>query len=666
MESSNQVTARKYETLARELKETQDQAINQQNDLEKKMRTIQNQNRSLQEEADEARTELSSLDRQHAHQLQEIETKHAILQKTLDDLRTDLECKSTALQTVQDRLSQRETEVGRLESEVLRLKAQTGDADTLAVIKKELSEQVAHIKKLEATNREQSAELKHFRKMHKAVEIVEEEKRLLGIKVRMVDDLQKEVREAQLQRQILEDEKKSWSSYLQNEDGAGGEIEFESPEALARALVQERLEKASLVDRLGAVQPEVLEKEEMMKSLEAERSRLQDEVDKLRVSGGSGDGRVRSRLERQRALAVKEVEYLREQLRTFDSEETTYLPENKFDEQKQKRIRDLEGMVDQYRIELQTLNDELSKREDGHPMTDPQRAKRPRQEADEGGEEPDERLGQLSRKNRTLQDDLSSLQHTHALLRKELAATQTQLASLQESSRTRILSLRSNPTADTEAIKLSTLASLRAENKALLAQLEGSPRGAKVVPISTLDSIRMEIKDMEGMVAEKEKSRLRLRQIYAMKSLEFREAIASLLGWEINVMPNGRFRMSSVFHAGDEDEDGEGGDAFIFDGENGTMKISGGPDGEFAREIQHLITYWVKDRGSIPALLAACTLEFVEKAPTPTPTKDLTTEVSGGGRGGGGGRRKLNSENSTRAAGIGEGPWSQRGGNGEG
>lgn len=626
LDSNNQAATRKYEALARELKETQDQAINQQHDLEKKLRTLQNHNRSLQEEADEARTELSSLDRQHAHQLREIESKHATLQKTVDDLRTDLESKSTALQTVQDRLSQRETEVGRLESDVLRLKAQTGDAETLGVIKKELSEQVAHIKKLESTNREQTTELKHFRRMHKAVEIVEEEKRLLEVKVRMVDDLRKEVREAQLQRQILEDERKSWTSYLQNEGGIGGEAEFESPEALARALVQERLEKASLFERLGAVQPEVLEKEEIIKSLEAEKGRLQNEVEKLRASGGSGDSRLRSRLERQRALAVKEVDYLREQLRTFDSEETTYLPENKFDEQKQKRIQDLESVVDQYRIELQTLNKELLKQEDHHPMAETNGLKRAREEA----EEPDDRFGQLSRKNRKLQDNLSALQQSQALLQKELSASHTQLTSLQQSSRTRILSLRSNPTADAEAIKLTTLTSLRAENRALLAQLEGTTPAAKVVPISTLENVRMEIRDLESMVAEKEKSRLRLRQIYAMKSLEFREAIASILGWSINVMPNGRFRMSSIFNPGDEDEDDGGSNALIFDGETGTMKISGGPMSAFAREIQHLIAYWVKEKGSIPAFLAACTLEFIEQTAASTPTKDLTMEGSVG------------------------------------
>jgi mitotic spindle assembly checkpoint protein MAD1 len=81
-----------------------------------------------------------------------------------------------------------------------------------------------------------------------------------------MDDLRRELNEAQLQRQILEDERKSWTSYLQNEGSTSGEIEFDSPEALARAVVRERLEKATLLERLGAVEPGCRRK---MRSLKA-------------------------------------------------------------------------------------------------------------------------------------------------------------------------------------------------------------------------------------------------------------------------------------------------------------------------------------------------------------------------------------------------------------
>jgi len=598
-ESSQHVSSRKYEALSKELKETQDKAINYQQDVEKKLRILQEENRSLKEDVEESQTELSSLDRQHRHQLQGIEAKHATLQQTLNDLRTDLENKTAVLNSTQEKLSEEEAKTGDLESENLRLKAQNGDADVIAVIKRELSDQVTHIRKLESTNREQISELKHLRRIHKAVEVVEEEKRVLQNKVALLEDLQKELREAQLQRQILEDERQSWTSYLQNQSETGP-VKFSSPEDLARTLVRERVETASLAHDMGVIKSELLEKDGTIVSLEEERNRTRAEVEKLKANGGGNDNRIKARLERQKALAVKEVEYLREQLKTFDSEEITYHSENLFDAQKQKRIQDLESLVDQYRGELQTLNNDLSAHDNSPAPSNP--LKRPR----EAGDDP--HLGELTRKNRALQDTLSTLQKTHAHLQSDHQATTHHLTALQSSSQTRILALRANPTADAEALKLTTLTSLRTENAALLAQLSSSTPAPQSVPLSTLHNTRLELSALAQVVADKEKRMLRLKQIWSLKSLELREAVASLLGYQMDFVANGKFRLTSIFHPGGE------ANALIFDGETGTMKIAGGNEGGFAREIMPLIKFWVEERGEIPALMAAWTLEAYERS----------------------------------------------------
>lgn len=608
-ESSRHVPSHKYDALKRELKDSQDQAINQQNALEKRLRTAQEECRAAKEESEEVQTEFEGLNRQHKLRLEEIDSKHATLQKTLRDLRDDLANKASALHTTQERLSQRESETGQLESEILRLKAQTGDAETLAVIKRELSEQVSHIRKLESTNREQHAELKHLRRVHKAVEVVEEEKRALENRVSLMGDIEKNLREAQLQRQILEDERRSWTSYLESEGGTG-RVEFDSPEDVARALVRERVENASLLQKIGAVQPELLEKDEIIKSLEEERSKIYSEMEKLRSSGASGnDNRARIRLERQRALAIKEVDLLREQLRTFDSEEQTYHSENQFDAIKSRRIAELEDLLDQHRTEIQNLHTEISSLENRAPAAPQSPLKRPREE-----DANDHQLGQLSRKNRKLQDALSSLQSTYALLQTEHAALQSQLSSLQQSAKTRILSLRSNPSDNFEATKLSTLTTLRQENKDLLAQLENRPdaAGTKLVPQSTLENLRLEMQDLEQQVRDKEKRMLRLKEIFGKKSLEFREAVFSLLGWKTDFRPNGKVALS--LNTGNEDGDGDEVDecCIIFDGENGTMKIAGGPDSAFALQIRPLIRQWVEGRRYIPGLMAGIILSKVE------------------------------------------------------
>lgn len=534
------------------------------------------------------------------------------------------------LQATQERLSEREADVANLETENLRLKADGSDAETLAVLKRELSDQVNHIRNLETANREQTAELRHVRKIQKNVEVVEEQKKSLENQLQLMKGLESELGTVQIQKQVLEDERSSWTSLLQGNDQSA---DLDSPDAVVKALLQEQIEKASFVDKLGTVEAQFLEKDEIIQALESEKTHLRQELAKAQSAGGAGnnmaDSRAKSRLERQRALAVKEVEYLRAQLKTFDTEEITMnADENRFDEQKSQQIADLEKIIDEYRTELQKVHEELSKREPSQPEDSQLRGvKRPLSPAESDAE--NERLSVLSRKNRKLQESLSKSEQAYKLLRRELEATKSHLKSLQAKSRTRVLELRDNPTAQAENIKVSTLTTLKAENRDLLAQLHGQSSDIKFVPVSALESMKLDIEDMERSVADKEKRMRRLKEIWTAKSSEFREAVASLLGYKLDFLPNGRVRVTSMFHLspayrhGDPgasaDSSGAGSmgngeeNSIIFDGENGTMKISGGPNSLFAMEIKPLIKFWVEERKDIPCFLAAMTLDFYDK-----------------------------------------------------
>ncbi|KAL5365286.1 spindle assembly checkpoint component Mad1 [Aspergillus floccosus] len=630
-ESTSNRASIKSEELARELKEAQELALNEKVGLERKVRTIQDQNQSLQEEVDDTKAQLLDQERQYKYQVNELETIRTSLQRTLEELQNDLQTARNDVKATQEKLGERETEVANLETENIRLKAEGSDTESIAVLKRELSEQVNHIRTLETTNREYGAELRHLRKVQKNVEVVEEQKRSLENQLQLMKAVEAELNTVQIQKQVLEDERSSWTSLLQDNDQPA---EFDSPEAVVKALLQERLEKATLVDRLGSVEAQCLEKDELIRSLETEKTNLRQEIEKLRTSaaaagGAMPDSRVKARLERQRALAVKEVEYLRAQLKTFDTEEMTMNEgQSQFDEQKSTQIANLEKIVDEYRAELEKAHEELSKRETAQQEdTQPRGVKRPLSPAESDAE--NERLSVLTRKNRSLQESLSKTEQSMALLRREFEATKSQLKSLKAKSRTRILELRDNPTAQSENLKLSTITTLKAENQDLLAQLRGNHQDVKVVPVSALESMKLEIQDMERVVADKEKRMRRLKEIWTAKSSEFREAVASLLGYKLDFLPNGRVRVTSMFHLspayrhGDpsaaSDSRGPGSmgngeeNSIIFDGENGTMKISGGPNSLFAMEIKHLIKFWVEERKDIPCFLAAMTLDFYDK-----------------------------------------------------
>ncbi|KAH0161270.1 spindle assembly checkpoint component MAD1, partial [Aureobasidium melanogenum] len=614
-ETAAQQSAKKLDQLTRELSDIENRHTNDKIQLERKIRSLQDDNQSLREDLEDAESRLSSSEREHQHGLNDLEARHAALQASFEEAQRDLESKVSTLQSTQQRLSQRESENGNLENDILRLKAQTGDSDTLAIIKRELSEQVAHIKRLESTNRDQSSELKQLRKTHKSVEIVQEEKRALEQKVRAMEDLRKELAEAQLQKQILEDEKRSWTSYLESEAAGREEMAFESPEDMAKAFVNERLERITLMEKLGALQPELTVRDTNIKTLEDEKDQLRAEIEKLKEAGTSSsnavpaDAKARARLERQKNLAIKEVEYLRAQMKAFEAEENEFSPETS-NQEENKRTQELETLIDQYRSEVETLSAEMKQLEGSAPVAAPtQNLKRPHPE------ESDERLGELRRKTRTLQDDLTALQTRYATIETELKAKTSQLNALRESSRTRVLELRDNPTAQAEGIKMATLRTLKEENAALLEQLEGRPNGAtKVVPISTLDHARLQMSELEATIAQRDKKQQRLKSIWSAKFLEFAEAVAATLGWKVVFQPNGRFKVTSILYPTSINKDGEEEEnSILFDGEKGTMKVSGGTESVFANEIRPLIEFWVDGRKEIPCFLAACTLEFYDK-----------------------------------------------------
>ncbi|KAL5094937.1 hypothetical protein Trisim1_003544 [Trichoderma cf. simile WF8] len=603
----------KVEAIRREMEELKEAAENDKRLLESKIRAAEDEARLAQEQVEDLTNAKDEATRRADKKANDLQMQIAAANSSLQEMGQEAEARESALQQYQEQILEKDSVIGRLEADVLRLKAQSGDAETMEVIKRELSEQVSHIRALEATNRDQLAELKRLRAVNKAVEIVEEEKRTLLRKVEAAERLEAELAEARIQRQRLEDERLSWSAYLENVSETG-QAEFDSPEEIARALVQERLTSASYVEQLGAVRAEVAAQQGQIQALEEEKAQLRSQVENATTSAQAANtDKVRMRLDRQRALALKEVEYLRAQLKAFDTEEHAMQPDD-YDEKRAARIQELEDMVDNYKMEVQKLHGELSSMDvSSQQASSPEQlllagSKRSRAEDDAAQEQ----MGQLTRKNRKLQEDLTSLQTQVAMLEKDLSTSREQLAAAKEQTKTRVLSLRSNPTSDYEAIKRATLEALQKENKELLATLRSKQTDPAIplVPTSVLSAMEREIAAAKAETASAQKSARRLKEVWGSKSQEFKEAIFSTLGWTVTFIPNGKMRVESTFYPSQTDEHEN---SIVFDGERGTMKVGGGPKSAFARKIGDHIGFWVREKGCIPGFLAALTLEFYEE-----------------------------------------------------
>ncbi|PNS15418.1 Spindle assembly checkpoint component mad1 [Sphaceloma murrayae] len=601
---------KRLEESRREAADRETRVVNERGVLEKKLRTAIDEVRGLKEDVEEGKAEIEGLRREGVRGLRDLEGRCEALEKRVEAVGEERDAAVENARAVSERLAEKERRVGDLEQEVFKLKALTGDQETLSVVKRELGEQVSHIKRLEKLNGEMNAELKRLRRERKAVEVVEEEKRALEGKLGLLDDARRELSESEIKRQMLEDERRAWAAYLDNQQG---EAAFDSPEEMARAFVQERVERVQLMEKLGEVQPELAVKDEVINGLELEKTKLEAEVKKLKTSGTdsgpAGESKARARLERQRMLAVKEVEYLRAQLKSLEDETTEFDP-SKAEDAVSSRTSELEALIDQYKTEISSLHTQLTNLESQTPAAPAPSLKRSAPDSEEN-----EALGSLRRKLRKMQDALSSVETKNAALANDLKASSTQLAALRESSRTRVLEYSKNPTAQYEAVKMATLQTLRSENDALLAQLRNSSPAPAMVPAAVLDAMKLELAEKDSQMAQKDKKTLRLKQIWSAKAQEFRDAISSTLGWEVTFLEHGKLKLSSRYysHSINLETKEEEENFILFDGERGTMKISGGERSRFAREIQEMVDFWVGGKGEVPCFLAAASLEFFER-----------------------------------------------------
>lgn len=600
--------SRHAQSLQQELDTLREQQEKERRNLERSVREAQDESRRVKEEIEDVNAAKDEASRFEERKVATLKMQIQRDENRITELEGNLQSRDVALEQAQHEVDEKTAKIAELEAEKLRLKAQTGDEQTMALIRQELSEQVAHIRRLETANREQLTELRHLRQSHKAVAIVEEEKASLLRKLENAEEAKAELATERRQRERLEAERLAWAAYLQQE----GQAEFDSPEAMARALVQERYTSASLVEKIGTIQSQVAEREAIIQGLEEEKKSL---AEKANTSGSvtTSADKSRLRLERQRTLAEKEIKLLREQLKMYESEDITFQPE-KYDEQKSQRIQELEALVDQSKAEVNALHEQMSCLEsstDG--PTSNAGTKRPAPIDDD--ESPrHEQIGQLTRKNRTLQDDLDSLQTKYKVLEKELSVMRAQLDAAKQSSGVRILELRDNPTARHESVKQAAIAELRSENndlRKLLQDGDATNAAFPVVPVSTLVALQRDLQNARDETASALKKCRRLKEVWSDKSAEFKEAVFALLGWHVTFIPTNKMRVESVYYASETEEHER---SITFDGDRGSMKFGGGPRSEFATKLEDLTEYWVRGKNCIPGFLAALTLEFFELA----------------------------------------------------
>jgi mitotic spindle assembly checkpoint protein MAD1 len=203
----------------------------------------------------------------------------------------------------------------------------------------------------------------------------------------------------------------------------------------------------------------------------------------------------------------------------------------------------------------------------------------------------------------------------------------------------RVLTFKDNPAQQEVDLRQATLARLKSENEALLERLaalesdgarpvrdSSSSRVSDFVPRESWDVLKTEKAELQAAVEHKDKRIRRLQEvgastktritidahfnafkIYAKKSGEFREVIASILGFKLAFSTNGTVRMTSIYDLNA---------VFVFkpsaDGDASSIQLvgqgDGGPD-----ELPQMMRHWLEEVQCMPGFMASVTLGCIDK-----------------------------------------------------
>ena len=357
-ESERLKAVRQHENAMKEIRDIRDRGANDSAVVERRSRDLQGQCDQLREDKEDLEARLSDAEREMRRiQVEDVEGARSRLERTMQETAAELEEMKARFETVNDKLREKEKYAEELEGKVLDLNGRTGGGEELEVLKREFSEQMANVRRLENIERDQRTKIRRLEDERRSVNVVMEEKRALETRIRVLQDCERRAAEMEMQKELLEDEKRMWTSLLERE-GDEDQPAFESPEAVVKALVNERIEHAQVLERVGEVESELIGKDEALKAVESERNVLRTELEKAKenatmqeTQAPEPESKAIKRLERQSELAKKEIEYLRAQLDTFNSEELTMMDNQNFDTQRAEQIQRLENLVTEYKSE---------------------------------------------------------------------------------------------------------------------------------------------------------------------------------------------------------------------------------------------------------------------------------------------------------------------------
>lgn len=547
---------------------------------ENEIRTLKtdlfNYKKQYDEVQSESKYKLSQVEQEQHNNQAQIQN----LNQLNTELSNELDAKNDLINKLKLKFNEQNTTIEKLNSDLMSIPSRDEIA-SVETIKKQLSEQISYIQELEMKNLTQAEQIKKLTLNKQNVEILKEEKASLTKKLGKIDELNDTINDLNLQVLNLQQENSKWKVYLNEDD----DVKIEEFVKNFKLIKDENI---LLKGNFNKVDTELKSFKNTYNELFITHETLNKNFQALTKSYSNLE-KLNNEIEQQKNLAFEESNFLREQLKNLDQE----LSLNEDD--KNKYIRNLEGLVDEYKNKINELTKQIPK--------DSSSNKRQRTEDDENDEDTtrnfQKSVSRLEDENFQLNNKFSKLLNENSVLLKKIESFQD----IKEK-KIRILQLRNNPYSNDQFIKKELIDTLTKENNDLLNK---TPLG-ETIPKSIYDRSQLENQALERKIHDLNKRIQRLREIFSAKSLEFIDAVYSLIGFKLEFLPSNKIKLISKYVKNDKN-------CLLIDPVKQTFKTSkdNDEDDEFFQTCDTLIDFWIKEKNDIPSFLAALNLELFEK-----------------------------------------------------
>ncbi|CAH2355545.1 spindle assembly checkpoint component Mad1p [[Candida] railenensis] len=307
------------------------------------------------------------------------------------------------------------------------------------------------------------------------------------------------------------------------------------------------------------------------------------------------------KLEKQKLLNVKEIQYLRESLKTLDDLSVPKGEDNS-------EVKRLEKVIEIYKGERDGLIERVRQTEQSQTsIPDPSpvlnsSGKRPRT----ANTEDDDTINTAHFK---LQKENISLLSTVKTLQDEISSLNSQISKFHQvqtkKEQIKVLQLRANNISKDQLVKQHTIDLLRKENKDLISNSQSDS-----IPRSVFERQEDDKEILQTKIDQLSKRISRLREVYSKKSCDILSIISKFFGYSVEFLPSpinpedltsSRIKLVSKYIQ-------DSSAYLVIDVNSKLLKANGSND--FKQMCEELVTNWVNGKDQIPCFLGALNLKL--------------------------------------------------------